>query len=222
MSNIESGLGMLKHIYNETMRGLPDSLLIGSTVFAFLTQNFPVSILVLAMLEFSIISWLLFKFVGTLMTNTEAFTSDVCIPGIPSPYLISALGYISPKASFPSIPIFFISSTMFYIVFSVLNFREELKELGHKTPEWKVRIPLSILFTVILLLCFIFWRVLNTCDTLWVSLCSLLFGLLTGGGIQILHTYLFGRDSINFLGIPLLADRSATGGKQYICAKTKQ
>jgi hypothetical protein len=33
------------------------------------------------------------------------------------------------------------------------------------------------------------------------------------------NPYLFGRDSINFLGVPLLADRSATGGKQYICAK---
>jgi hypothetical protein len=119
-------------------------------------------------------------------------------------------------------PIYFISSSLFYILFSVLNFRQELKELGHKTPEWKIRIPLSIIFTSILLLCFTFWRVLNTCDKLWVALVSVLFGLLTGGGIQLLHTYLFGRDSINFLGVPLLADRAATGGKQYICAKQKQ
>jgi hypothetical protein len=108
---------------------------------------------------------------------------------------------------------------MFYILFSVLNFREELKELGHKTPEWKVRIPLSIIFTSVLLLCFTFWRVLNTCDTVIIALGSLLFGALTGSVIMLLHTYLFGRDSINFLGVPLLADRSATDGKQYICAK---
>lgn len=222
MDSIQSGLGILKHTYNETMRGLPDSFFLGSSIFALLTQNFPVSILVLAMFEFSLVGWLLFKFIGTFESNTEVSTSDVCMPGIPSPYLISALGYIFPKASFPSIPIFFISSSLFYIVFSVLNFSEELKELGHKTPEWKIRIPLSILFTTILLLCFTFWRVLNTCDKLWIALVSVLFGLLTGGGIQLLHTYLFGRDSINFLGVPLLADRSTTGGKQYICAKQKQ
>ena len=159
MSSIESGLGILTHIYNETMRGLPDSLFLGSTIFALLTQNFPISILVLAMFEFSIVAWLLFGFVGTLMTNTESPGSDVCMPGIPSPYLISALGYIFPKTSFPSIPVFFISSSLFYILFSVLNFRQELKELGHKTPEWKVRITLSIIFTIILLICFVFWRV---------------------------------------------------------------
>jgi len=220
MDTIKSCLGALSHIYSETMRGLPDSLFLGSTIFALLTQNFPISVLVLGMFEFSLAAWLLFKFGGLLMNNQEPIGSDVCLPGISSPYLISALGYIYPRASFPSIPIFFISSSLFYILFSVLNFREELKELGIKTPEWKVRIPLSITFTSILLLCFIFWRVLNTCDTVMIALGSLLFGALTGSAIQLLHTYLFGRDSINFLGVPLLADRSSTGGKQYICAKS--
>ena len=219
MDTIESGLGIVKRIYTETMRSLPDSLFLGSTIFALLTQNYPISVLVLGMFEFSLAAWLLCKFGGLLMNNEEKLNSDVCIPGVPSPYLISAVGSIFPKASFPSIPIFFISSSIFYIMFSVLNFRQELKELGNKTPEWKVRIPLSIIFSSVLLLIFIFWRVLNTCDTVIIALGSLLFGALTGSVIQLLHTYLFGRDSINFLGVPLLADRSATGGKQYICAK---
>jgi len=219
MDTVESGLGIVKRIYTETMRSLPDSLFLGSTTFALLTQNYPISILVLGMFEFSLAAWLLCKFGGLLMNNEEPLASDICIPGVPSPYLISAIGNIFPKASFPSIPIFFISASMFYILFSVLNFREELKELGRKTPEWKVRIPLSIIFTSVLLLCFIFWRVLNTCDTVIIALGSLLFGALTGSVIMLLHTYLFGRDSINFLGVPLLADRAATGGKQYICAK---
>jgi hypothetical protein len=37
--------------------------------------------------------------------------------------------------------------------------------------------------------------------------------------IQLLHTYLFGRDSINFLGVPLLGDRAANGRPLYVCAK---
>jgi len=219
MDTIESGLGIVQRIYTETMRSLPDSLFLGSSIFALLTQNYPISILVLGMFEFSLAAWLLCKFGGLLMNNEEPLKSDVCIPGVPSPYLISAVGQIFPKASFPSIPIFFISSSIFYILFSVLNFRQELKELGRKTPEWKVRVPLSIIFSSVLILCFIFWRVLNTCDTVIIALGSLLFGALTGSVIMLLHTYLFGRDSINFLGVPLLADRSATGGKQYICAK---
>jgi len=222
MESIKSGLGIIHDYYNEIMRGLPDSLFLGSCVFAFLTQNYPISILVLGMFEFSIAAWVLSMFIGLIENNNEPVKSDICLPGIPSPYLISILGNIYPKTAFPSIPIFFISSTLFYIVYSVLNFRQELKELGYKNAEWKIRIPFSIIFSLALITAFIFWRVLNTCDTLWVALGSLLFGAITGACIQLIHTYLFGRDSINFLGVPLLADKSATGDSINICANQKQ
>jgi hypothetical protein len=222
MESIKSGLGIIFDYYNEIMRGLPDSIFLGSIVFAFLTQNYPLSILVLGMFEFSIVAWFLSMFVGLIETNNESVKSDICLPGIPSPYLISILGNIYPKISFPSIPIFFMSSTLFYIVYSVLNFSNELKELGHKNAEWKVRIPLSIIFTVTLIMAFIFWRVLNTCDSLWFALGSLLFGALTGACIQVIHTYLFGRDAVNFLGVPLLADKSVTGDSINICANQSQ
>jgi len=223
MDTIKSGLGKLfeltKTSYTESMRGLPDSLILGSTLFSLFTQNFPIAILVLAMLEWSILAWLLSGFTGMLENNTEKFTSAACLPGIPSPYLISIIGNLYPKVSFPSIPILFVSSTLFYILQSVLNFREELKELSNKNAEWKLRIPLSITFTIVLLLGFVFWRVLNTCDALWIALGSVFLGAVFGGLINLLHLYLFGRDSINFLGIPLLADRAANGGSLYVCAK---
>lgn len=223
MESVKGGLGELIKIigtsYTQSMRGLPDSLLVGSGLFAIFTQNFPIGILVLAMLEWSLLTWLLVGLTGSLENNTESVNKATCFPGIPSPYLISVVGDLYPKVSFPSIPILFVSSTLLYILQSIMNFTDELKELGNKDAEWKARLPLSIIFTTIILLGFVFWRVINSCDTVWVALGSVGLGAVFGGLVNLLHIYLFGRDSINFLGLPLLADRAANGGPLYACAK---
>jgi len=226
MDTIKSGLGKLVELvvisYNESMRGLPDSLLLGSGLFALFTQNFPIAILVLAMLEWSVLTWLLVGLLGGLQNNSEPIKNATCLPGIPSPYLISLIGELYPKVSFPSIPILFISSTLIYIIQSIMNFTEELKELALTQSEWKARVPLSVTFTTIILLGFVLWRVTNSCDTIWIALGSVGLGAVFGGLINLLHVYLFGRDSINFLGLPLLADRAANGGSLYVCAKKSQ
>jgi hypothetical protein len=223
MEFIKGGLSELIKVvglsYTQSMRALPDSLLLGSGLFAIFTQNFPIGILVLAMMEWSVLTWLLVGVTGSLENNTESVNKATCFPGIPSPFLVSFVGELYPKVSFPSIPILFISSTLFYILQSVMNFTEELKELGNKDPEWKMRLPLSVIFTSIILMGFVFWRVLNSCDDVTIALGSVGLGAVFGGLINLLHVYLFGRDSINFLGLPLLADRAANGGPLYACAK---
>jgi hypothetical protein len=103
-----------------------------------------------------------------------------------------------------------------------LNFKEELNELGMKDPEWKTRLPLSFMFSFLLLILFVFWRFSNSCDGAVTLLGSVVTGLLTGGLVFLIHVYLFGRDSVNFLGIPLLADRAATGAPLYVGVKTQK
>ena len=203
----------------EFMRSLPDSLFLGTAIFALITQSFPLGILTFAMLEFGIMDWTLSGVLGSVQNNTTPFKSDICLTGIPSPYQISILGHVYPQVEFPSTPILFIASTLFYTMASILNFRNELKELALKEPEWAVRIPLSIVFTTLLLIFYVFWRVLNSCDSVLGALGSVALGEIFGGIVYLLHVYLFGRDSINFLGLPLLADRAADGTPLYVCAK---
>ena len=203
----------------EFMRSLPDSLFLGTALFALVTQSFPLGILTFAMLEFGVLDWTLSSVLGSVQNNKTPFKSDVCLSGIPSPYQISILGHVYPQTDFPSAPILFIASTLFYTMASILNFRDELKELALKEPEWAVRIPLSIVFTTLLLIFYVFWRVLNTCDSVLGALGSVALGAVFGGLVYLLHVYLFGRDSINFLGLPLLADRAADGTPLYVCAK---
>ena len=214
------GSDVLYPAFHDFMRSLPDSLLLGSGFFALITQSFPIGILVLAIAELGLTHKLLGGFITSVQGgNSHVVDKDVCRPGIPSPYQISIIGKILSETTFPSGPIYLVAGTIGYILASTLNFKNELEELGKKEPEWKARIPLAVTFSMLFLFLFTFWRFANECDGAVVALGSVVFGLIMGGLIYLLHVYLFGRDSINFLGIPLLADKAAGGRPLYACAK---
>ncbi len=123
------------------------------------------------------------------------------------------------EVEFPSGPVFLLAGVIMYCVSSTFNFQQELEELGKNESEWNARIPLSVTFSILLLLFYIIWRYMNGCDGMFTILGSVLLGAIVGFVVYILHVYLFGRDAINFLGIPLLADRAANGSPLYACAK---
>jgi len=208
--------------FHDFMRSLPDSLMLGTGVFALVTQSFSMGILVLAIIELCIAH----RFIGDIVQGVQGGNSqeltDTCTPGIPSPYQISFVGKILSQTIFPSGPVFLISGVIAYILSSTLNFKKELDELGMKEPEWKMRLPLSFMFSFLLLILFVFWRFANSCDGAVTLLGSVVAGLVTGSIIFLIHVYLFGRDSVNFLGIPLLADRAATGAPLYVGVKVQK
>ncbi len=212
---------VLKPTFHDFMRSLPDTVFLGTALFALITQNFPLGILTLAMMEFAVIHRLL----GGLITAVQGSNSVsigaqsiACTSGLPSPYMISAIGQVFHSTAFPSGVLFFISAVVSYTLNSIMNFSEELKELGKKQSEWNARIPMAIGFSILLLGSYVLWRVNNSCDTPLVALGSVLFGTGAGGIVYLLHNYLFGRDAINFLGLPLLQDRAASGKPLYVCA----
>jgi hypothetical protein len=202
------------------MRSLPDSLFIGTSVFALLTQSFPLGILVLAMLETTIIHRSLGGVLSQIDSgNTMAKPGNyMCIPGIPSAYQLSVVGSLVSQISVPSGPTMFVSSVLGYIMLCMFNFTKELKELGEREPEWKTRIPLSVTFSLLLLCSYIIWRFMNSCDSLINVLGSTIIGLIVGMGIFLVHVYLFGRYAVNLLGLPILADKSAEGKPLYVCS----
>ena len=201
--------------WHELFRSMPDSLFLGTAIFSGITQNFPLGILVLAMLEISIVQRLFGGFLGSITSNEASAPDAKCLPGIPSPYQISIVSHILKQTAFPSGPVFFISAVLAYSIGSTLNFREELKELAEKEPEWNARIPLALTFSLLLLVCFGIWRFSNTCDSVVTVFGSVGLGLPIGGLIYLIHVYLFGRNAVNFLGIPLLADSNPT----TVCGK---
>ena len=81
----------------EFMRALPDSLFLGTALFALLTQSFPLGILTFAMMEVGILDWCLAGVLGSIQNNKTPVNSDICLSGIPSPYQISILGHVYPQ-----------------------------------------------------------------------------------------------------------------------------
>ena len=203
----------------EFMRALPDSLFLGTGFFALITQNFPLGVLVLAIAELAMSQRILGSLVGVVQENPVKPYSDKCSAGIPSPYQLSLIGKLMSEVQFPSGPVFLLAGVISYIVSSTFNFSEELKELGKKEPEWNARIPLSVTFSCLLLVFYVVWRYMNSCDSVLSLLGSTAIGIIIGFVVYIIHIYLFGRDAVNFLGIPLLADRAANGTPLYACAK---
>jgi hypothetical protein len=194
--------------------------LFGTSVFALVTQSFPLGILVFAMMEFTIAHRL---FAGALNAinpiNQAPPANMMCKPGIPSPYQISLVGNLLSEYNIPSGPIFFVSAVIAYCLGALMNFAEELKELGKKESQWNTRIPLGITFGTLLLAIFMIWRYMSGCDNVINILATTSIGILIGLFVLFTHIYLFGRFSINFLGIPLLADRVSESRPLYVCAK---
>ncbi len=212
---------VLKPTFHDFMRSLPDTVFLGTALFALITQNFPLGILTVAMMEFSVIHRLLGSFITAIGGGNTADPTTLniaCSTGLPSPYMISVVGKVLHSTIFPSGPLFFISAVISYTLNSILNFKPELEELAKKQSEWNARIPMAITFSILLLASLTIWRVNNTCDSALVALGTILFGTGAGGLVYLVHNYLFGRDAINFLGLPLLQDRALGGKPLYVCA----
>ena len=203
----------------EFLRALPDSLFVGTGFFALLTQNFPLSVLVLAIAEMAMLQRLFGSFIGIVQENPIKPYSDKCTAGIPSPYQLSLVGKLMSEVTFPSGPVFLLAGVITYCLSSTLNFQKELEELGKTEPEWNARIPLALTFSGLLFIFYVLWRYASDCEDVFAILGSSLLGIVAGFLVYIVHVYLFGRDAVNFLGIPLLADRAANGTPLYACAK---
>ena len=142
---------VLKPTFHDFMRSLPDTVFLGTALFALITQNFPLGILTLAMMEFAVIHRLL----GSLITAVQGANSVsvgaqsiACSSGLPSPYMISAIGQVFHSTVFPSGVLFFISAVISYTLNSIMNFKPELEELAKKQSEWNARIPMAIGFSI--------------------------------------------------------------------------
>lgn len=216
--------GVIKPLFSEFFRLLPDSILFGSAFFAMMSQSFPMAMFVASMLETSFIGMGLQK----LMTYMDIARSlptisddpSKCVPTTFAPSLetLMALNRDTITSAFPSFPIFFMSTASSYVVNSVWSQQKELEALG---PEYAARFYIAVAVTTLLLFASITYRLAYACDGAGILIATTLFGLILGGLLVYQNNYLFGRDATNLSGIPLLLERTKEGKPLYVCT-TKQ
>ena len=99
-----------------------------------------------------------------------------------------------------------------------MNTREEINTLGRKYPEMLARFPVALSLSALFLFFFLTFRIMNGCDTLLSAFGTTIFGLLTGSVLVAINLGIFGREAINFTGLPLLVSRTSEGLPLYVCS----
>lgn len=204
----------------EVIRLIPDGLFIGTGLFALLTQNYPMAILFLTIFEALFITVGFQNLSGYIALPetlpTEGSVSQACISGFQSPTLqtLSYFFKLPIVSSFPSPPVFIATTAFTYVLSSIQQFSAELSELG---PGFSTRYYIGIILSVASLLLITTYRFLSKCDGMGVILMSLLLGFALGLALCFQNVTFFGKESVNFLGVPTFKDRTAEGKPIYIC-----
>ena len=209
----------------ESMRLFPDALVIASGIYALLIQSAPFGLFFGSMLEATLVYRVIKAFttyvnvMGTFAPSSKAFTS-ACRTGFTNPTAtletMTLFGRDPLGISCPSAPLYMLSVASAYI-FTTLN--KQTKELQALGPAYSSRYYSSAIFLLMILLLFVVFRLYFECDGFGVLILSMVIGLFVGTVLVEQNVRLFGQQSINLIGIPLLRNRTADGKKIYVCPK---
>lgn len=209
----------------EQIRLIPDSIIFGSLFVALLTQSYATVMFAVAMLEAGIAGGLLqalFTYMDILHTappipdKPSLCSSSYSTPTLETLFSICKDKMCSGKISsgVPSFPVYFLATAISYVVGTMYTQKQELEALG---PAYAARFYIALFASFLLLVLTTVYRLATGCDTLGILIFTLLFGFLIGGFLVYQNIYLFGRDSTNLTGIPLLRERTRDGKPLYIC-----
>ena len=130
-SAIETGV---MPVVIETLRLLPDSVVLGTSLLAMLSLCKSYGVLVLTMVELMFGQRIIASMIGSIRplgAGPDAL-HETCQPGFafPNSMRISLLETIGVPSSFPSPVIFFLTGVLAYMISSVKEFGREIKSLG--------------------------------------------------------------------------------------------
>lgn len=209
----------IKPSFTEQMRLLPDSVLIGSGILALVTQSFATTVFFISLLETAAVGTALrtlFSYMNYSGLLPGTPDPSVCTPNILRPSLetIASFGKGSVSSTFPSFPIFFLSTAASYVIGTMYSEAPELQALG---ASYAARFYIGIFSSLFLLFVVMTYRLSMGCEGLGVLILTLFAGLLLGPLLVYQNSMLLGRDATNLLGIPLLTQKTKDGKPIYVC-----
>jgi len=201
----------------ELQRLLPDSLLFGSFVLYILTHLSSYGFFSLFLIESKILhSLLAYVFQMIYGPSTPSSIDISCVAGLLTPRLEWTA--MKPSSSYPSSSPYYISAVATYIGMSMRSFQTVLQTMGS---EWESRTIVSLFFIIAMTIVLLTTRYLQGCESISSILFASSIGIVVGLLFYALHTRLFGQESVNFLGLPLIVSSTNDGNPIYICAETK-
>lgn len=215
-------------VVTEMMRIFPDGLVIMSGIYAFITLSLAFSIMFISMLEATVLFHAIryvtsYLGISPITASSKSYT-NICRTGFTDMTMTPTFASVFEFGTwtngipnpFPSAPIYMLSVASAY-VFSTLN--AQSKELAALGPAYSSRFYMSMIFLTVLLFLFVCFRITYSCDSFAVAAMSVPLGLFIGAMLVQQNIRLFGLESVNLVGIPLLSSRTASGKSIYVCPK---
>ena len=203
----------------ESLRILPDSIVLGTSILSIISLSQSYGVLVMTMVELMVIQRIfanIFASVQSLGAGSAAL-DGICQPGFafPNSMRISLLEHIGIPSSFPSPVMFFLTGVITYMASAVREFGNELTALGG---DLNIRSIVSLVLSSFLLLAIFAFRITYNCETFGPLFLSVIFGAFAGVVMMYQNKILFGRIGINILNLPMILTPSEGGNSSmYVC-----
>jgi hypothetical protein len=118
-----------------------------------------------------------------------------------------------PSASSPSYSVYVISFACSYLATSLYMLKDELDVLDLSNMK-QYYISIGSLFTLAFL--YLMFRLTSECESAGSAISGFVFGAVIGAIIVNINVQIYGKELINFLGIPLLRNKTSDGSPLYI------
>lgn len=206
-------IGTISEMYNL----MPDSVLFGSLLLYFLTQNLSYGIFSVFIVEMTLSHRLIAWVFSQVMGSPDTQKPVACRAGYKTPQLdIKRMFNHDP---YPSYGIFSIVSMATYLGFATNGSSEVLTAMGE---NWKTRSMVAYIFMALIVGAFILARIfVSDCnDTLGEIMIASAIAVAIGALFYYVNKTIFGKESMNLLGLPSLDSKDQNGDTIYICAAT--
>jgi len=198
---------------------MPDSVLFGSFIMYFLTQNLAYGIFSAFIIELTL-SHRLIAWMSVQMFGPPAIQKPIaCRAGYKTPQMdISRMFNHDP---YPSYGIFSMVSMASYLGFATNACSTALESMGQ---NWRTRSTIAYVFMGLVVSTFILARIfLSGCDdTVGEIIIAAALAVIVGYLFFYINKTLFGMESMNFLGLPVLTskgtDANGNPADVYVCA----
>lgn len=206
-------------VCSETLRILPDSMVLGVAILAGLSMSKSMGVLLFTMFEFMLIQRVLSMIIGGIapVGAGENAMQGICQPGFifPNQMRISLIETIGVPSMFPSPSMFFLAATLSYMLNAMQNFGREIKSLSG---ELKTRTNIAVVFSFLFVVAMMMFRYSYGCESFGTLMLSVILGFVLGALIVQQNVALFGRDGVNVLNIPMILSGLEKGKPMYVCA----
>jgi hypothetical protein len=212
-------MGNLFPVCRETLRILPDSMVLGVAILAGLSMSKSMGVLLFSLFEFMLSQRVLSMIVGGIapVGAGDNALQGICQPGFifPNQMRISIIETIGIPSMFPSPSMFFLAATLSYMLNAMQNFGREIKSLSG---ELKTRTNFAMVLSCLFVLAMMMFRYSYGCESFGTLLLSVILGFIMGALVVHQNIALFGRDGVNILNIPMILSGMERGKPMYVCA----